>query len=514
VTMQLRPYQVGAIDALRARVSAGVRRVLLCAPTGSGKTVMASEVIRGAVARGKRVVFVAHRKELIDQAFDKLCRFGVSAGVIMAGDKRRDDYWPVQVCSIQTLARRMDRLPPADVVVIDEAHHAVSNSYKFLVERYERAIVLGLTATPWRLGKLSLADMFEELVLAATPAELMAMGALVQYDAFAYDAPDLHDVKTVAGDWNQRELALACNTTVLVGSVAHEYVTHARGRRAILFPVDINHSRSIIGELEAVGVRAKHLDCHTPKLERERILADLASGAVQVVSSVGVLTEGFDCPEAEVCIIARPTQSLTLHLQILGRVLRTAPGKVRALIHDHAGNLMRHGFPDDDRDYSLVATPTRDRAMHTCPFCKFLFGSIRSDGCCPKCGELIAQALERRGGEGAEPRAQKVVVDGKRLSAAQIREARAMRDRKELRNDLSDADLVRVAHATPEEKAAEYLRLHEVRERKGFKLGWVAHQYRSTFGVWPKFSDEMLERTRPAVSPFIPLPAKPREEAA
>lgn len=513
--MQLRGYQIGAIEALRARVLAGIVRILLCAPTGAGKTIMASEIIRGAVQRGKRVLFVAHRKELVDQCFDKLCRFGVSAGVIMGTDKRRDDYWPVQIGSIQTLARRMDRLPPADVVIIDEAHHAVSNTYRFLVERYPGAVVLGLTATPWRLGKLSLADMFQELVLAATPAELMAMGALVGYEAFAYDAPDLHDVSTVAGDWNSRELALACNTTVLVGSVVREYLEHAAGRRGILFPVDVAHSNQLVAEFQRAGVRAAHLDCHTPKAERERILAGLSSGAVTIVSSVGVLTEGFDCPAAEVCILARPTQSLSLHLQMIGRVLRPADDKTCALIHDHAGNLMRHGFPDDERDYSLTATPTRDRALHTCPFCKFLFGSIRSDGTCPKCGEVIAEALKKRGGgDMPEPRAAKVVVDGKRLSAAQIRAARAERERNNLRTDLTDVQLVRVAHATPEEKAAEYLRLMEVVRRKGFKPGFAARAYRDCFGVWPRFSDELLERVQPAVSPFLPLPPKPRAEEA
>lgn len=484
-------------------------------PTGGGKTVVASDMIRSAVQKGKRILFLAHRKELIDQCFSKLSQFGVNAGVIMASDRRRDDYWPVQVASIQTLARRLDRLPPADVVFVDEAHHAISNSYQALIEKYPSAIIIGLTATPWRMGKLTLAEQFEELVLAATPAELMAIGSLTPYDAFAYDAPDLHEVSTTAGDYNQKQLAIACNTTVLVGSVVREYLTHAGGRRGILFPVDVEHSKGLVEEFRRAGVAAEHLDCHTPKLERERILASLHTGETRIVASVGVLTEGFDCPAVEVIIIARPTQSLSLHLQMLGRGLRPSSdtGKVRALIHDHAGNLLRHGLPDDERDYSLKATPARDRALHTCPFCKFIFASLPSGGHCARCGELIAEAVERQRQEAAAERSAKQVVEGIRLNAAQIRLQREQRERLGLRNDLSDAQLAKVCRATPEEKAAEYLRLLEVARRKGFQRGFAAHAYRDTFGVWPRFSEEFLEKMYPAVSPFLPLPSK-QERAA
>lgn len=513
--MTLRPYQVRAIQALRQRVVTGVRRLLLIAPTGSGKTVMAAAMIQSAVAKQKRILFLAHRKELIDQTFDKLFRFGVNAGVIMGSDGRRDDFLATQIASVQTLARRLDQLPPADIVVIDEAHHAIANSYRAIVERYPSASVIGLTATPWRAGKLTLAEMFDEAVVAATPAQLFEIQALVPYEAFAYDAPELSDVRSVGGDYNQKQLAVATNTSVLVGSVVREYLEHARGRRAILFPVDVQHSEHLVGEFRANGVNAAHLDCHTPKLERERILSGLASGDVAVVSSVGVLTEGFDCPAAEVCILARPTQSLSLHLQMIGRVLRLSPetGKVRALIHDHAGNLLRHGFVEDDRDYSLTATPQRDRDMHTCPFCKFLFDTPKPDGTCPKCGELIAMAIEKQREERGS-RTEKTVVDGKRLTAAQIREMRIMREKRRLRNDLTDEQLVLAAHATPEEKAAEYKRLLAVAERKGFDEGWAAHRYRDSFGVWPRGLAELLEHVEPARAPFFPLPPRREEQAA
>jgi DNA repair protein RadD len=494
--MQLRPYQIRSLAEARSRVARGSRRLVYILPTGGGKTVVASEIIRGAIAKGKRILFLAHRKELIDQCYKKLVAFGVTSGVLMGTDKRRDDFLPVQIASVQTLSRRMDRLPEADIVIVDECHHSTATTYRVILDAYPNAVVFGLTATPWGVG---LADIYDDSVLAATPGELMDLGALVRYDAFAYDSPELHDVKTVRGEFDQKGLALACNTAILVGSVVAEYMKHASGRRAILFPVNVEHSLSLVGEFQSFGVRAEHVDANTPKADRERILEGLASGAVTIVSSVGVLTEGFDCPAAEVCILARPTQSLILHLQMIGRVLRPCDGKVKALIHDHAGNLLRHGFPEDERDYSLKATPKRDRLMHTCPFCCLVFGALKIDGTCPHCGQLVEfkDELKKDGGI----RSTKVVVDGKRLS---IEEVRAMRAKKGARVDLTDEQIVRIASATMEEKCAEYRRLTSLADKKGYAKGWADHRYRETFGVWPRFG-EGYEDVKPAAAPIVPL---------
>jgi len=274
-----------------------------------------------------------------------------------------------------------------------------------------------------------------------------------------------------------------------------------------------------------MGVRAEHVDAQTPKLERERILRGLATGAVTVVASVGVLTEGFDCPAAEVCILARPTKSLSLHLQMIGRVLRPADGKGKALIHDHAGNLLRHGLPDDERDYALTATPKRVKELHTCPACCVVFGKLKDGRWCPACGELIDTptcklclletppkvrdplrdycACE----PGANGRADKVVVAGKRIDLAEIRKRRAAAG---LGRELSDKDLVKVATATRRQQAAEYLRLCCVAEQKGFKPGFVAHQFRETFGTWPRFDDADLDGVDPAREPFVALAPKQR----
>jgi superfamily II DNA or RNA helicase len=520
--MILRPYQVEAVARLRAAIAAGTRRLVLCCPTGGGKTVIAAHIIRGAVARGKRVVVIAHRKELIDQTVDKLARFGVEAGVVMANDSRRDDYHPTQVCTIQTISRRLDRMPPADLVIYDEVHHAAARSSRAVLDCYHGSVVVGLTATPWRSDRLGLGDLFGGIVLARTPGELMASGDLVGYDAFAYDAPELHEVGIVAGEYNQRDLGLACNTKILVGGVVREYITHAAGRRAICFPVSIAHSRAIVAEFQSTGIAAEHLDCHTPKRERAAILEGLATGALRVVSSVGVLTEGFDCPAAEVAILARPTKSLGLHLQMIGRVLRPADGKTSALIHDHAGNMLRHGCPDDPREYSLERSPDRVIERCTCPYCKAIIVTAKRDGTCPACGELIVadadtcQTCGKSKSPYAEPDAActcerigrsdgPAIVDGQRIDLNEIRRRRAALG---IDREMRDSDLLRVAAATREDKAREYLRLVAVATGKGFKPGFVSHQYRAVFGVWPRFADGELDGVDAGSCPFIPLPRR------
>ncbi len=516
MTVTLRPYQIRAINELRVAIRAGKRRMVLVSPTGSGKTIMACEIIRSAVANGRRVIVIAHRKELIDQTVDKLARFGVTAGVVMGDDNRADSSQPVQICTIQTLARRLDRLPPADIIIYDECHHIAANTSREVLDRYPAAVVVGLTATPWRTDKLGLADIFEGHALAATPRQLMNEGALVECAQFAYDAPDLHGVGTVAGDFNQGELGIACNTAVLVGSIVKEWQTHAAGRRTICFASSIDHSKSITAQFCVAGIKAAHLDCHTPKDEREQILADLASGAVTVVSSVGILVEGFDCPACEVAIDARPTKSFGLCRQMYGRVLRPSPetGKVKALIHDHAGNAMRHGFVDSEVDYSLEATPKRVREMHTCPFCRFLFGSLKPDGTCPSCAELIASPIEREINEETSERSGKIIVDGKRIDRATIEKMRAERVRAGIKRALSDEDVVRAARATTDEKRAEYKRLVELckilKKADGtpYMPGWAANQYRNTFGKWPRFNDHELVNVAAATCPFLQLPER------
>lgn len=470
--MILRPYQERAIIACRQKLKDGVRRLALIAPTGAGKTVMFSRMIALAVANGRRALVIAHRRELVEQSVDKLRAEGLDAGVILAGEPEKRAA-AVQVASIQTLGARRDGvayrlLPKADLVVVDEAHHAVSPTWKRIIESYPDAVVIGATATPWRSDKRGLADIFETHVLAATVAELIENGSLSPYDVRAYDAPDLHEVPVVAGEYQQAALSLACNTSVLVGGIVRDFMTYHGGRRALLFPVSLDHSLALVDELRGNGIVAEHIDGDTPKDQRKAIIAELARGRVQVVSSVGCFTEGFDSPGVEICILARPTMSLTLHLQMCGRGLRPARGKERALLVDHGGNFLRHGLPDDDRDYSLTATPKRVDELHRCPLCLQVVRRLGDDGSCPKCGEIIAPPREVRE---EQARKEKERVEGEIINAERI---------KELRKQAAAKD-------TTEKKRAYYQQLlHEARD-KSYKRGWAFVRFKLRYGHPPNF---------------------------
>ena len=327
----LRPYQNDVIAEFQKRVEEGVRRIILVAPTGSGKTLVASELIKRAVAEYKRVLFIAHRDELLTQARDKLRDFGVIAGIIKAGrDKDARPQALVQVAGIQTLHARAVRaksieLPSAEVVFFDEAHHIRARTYQALVDSYPNAIIVGLTATPCRGDGRGLGNVFEAMIECPQINKLIELKYLVPLRIFAPPPPDLRGVKVEStGDYNIGQLSDRMDTDQLVGDFVEHLLKHAQQRRTIAFAVDIKHSVHIVNELLKSGVKAEHVDGGTPQADREAIIARLASGETQVVSNVGIFTEGFDLPDIGCIALVRPTRSLGLFRQMIGRGLRPA----------------------------------------------------------------------------------------------------------------------------------------------------------------------------------------------
>ncbi len=390
-TFIARGYQAQAIVDCR-RLVAIHRRVLLVLPTGGGKTVIAALIIKGAVAKVKRALFLAHRREIVAQSFWKLVDAGLpesAVGVMMADGiipgrdgqpyNAKRPLAPVQVASVQTLARRPK--PGADVVFVDEAHHGIADSYTDLVEFYVEsgAKIVGLTATPARGDGRGLCGAFDHLHQIAQPAELIAGGYLSDPECWAMKAPNLSRVKITAGDYNLGELGEAMDTAVLTGNVVREYQRHGDGRTGVVFAVNTAHSRHIADRFNAAGIVAEHLDGTTPATERDAILRRLAVGQTQVLSNCAVCTEGWDLPRAKYLGIARPTKSLALYLQMAGRILRPWQG-VSPVIVDHGGCMGQHGLPQDDRVWSL------DSKRHAAPSKP----TIRT---CPKCGRVVPLPL-------------------------------------------------------------------------------------------------------------------------
>lgn len=378
--MQLRPYQVDAVASLRERIGAGARRVLFVLATGGGKTVVFSHVIASALAKGTRTLVLAHRRELIDQAVSKLLASGVreqDVGVIRADDKRRRPGAPVQVASVDTLRNRV--LPTqVGLVIIDEAHRALAESYTKIAAAYPDAVHLGFTATPVRGDGKGLSAAYDEIVVAVPISQLIAEGHLIAPQVFTVPAgslPDLKGIKTTAGDYNTRQLGEACAQGQLVGDIVDHWERRADGRRTVVFAVTVEHSRQIVERFRARGHAAEHLDGETDEVERAAILRRLDSGETTIVSNVGVLTEGWDQPSCKVLVLARPTQSLGLYLQMAGRILRPWQG-VPALILDHAGCVVDHGLPHVDREWELEPGKkrrkkgaTEEDCAKSCPEC-------------------------------------------------------------------------------------------------------------------------------------------------
>jgi DNA repair protein RadD len=478
---RLRPYQVETVGRVEAEFVAGHRRVLLVAATGAGKTVMAVEIVCNATNRGKRVLFLAHRRELIAQASRKLYEFGIDHGIIQAGYPTRPDA-TVQVASVSTLYARAVRssaleMPPADLLVIDEAHHIRARTYSQILARYPDADVLGLTATPCRGDGRGLGNAFQALVESAPIAELIADGYLVRARIFAPTQPDLTGVKVERGDFVEKQLAERMDKPQLVGDVIEHWHRLAESRRTVVFAAGVGHSLHLRDEFRRSGVMAEHIDGDTPPQERDAILAGFAAGNVDVVCNAMVLTEGWDCPEASALVLARPTKSLGLYRQMVGRVLRSSPGKTDALILDHAGAVFAHGFPDDmigwtlseDRRAANIAHIARrigsSTGLETCPECS----AVRSAGRpCPACGWRPKQKAQ--------------VVDIADGSLGQYGRDHTVRT-----NQPSAADMLQF-----------HRELTYIAQERDYAGGWVAHKYREKFGAWPAHR---------SVQPIEPSPA-------
>jgi superfamily II DNA or RNA helicase len=473
----LRPYQLTAIEAVRALIRAGKKRILLVCPTGSGKTLTAASMLAGALARGNRSLFAAHRKELIDQTVRTFARLGITdVGVIRAQDPRRNESAPIQIASIQTLARRAKPRQIA-VIFIDEAHRAMADSYrKHLFEAFPDAIIIGLTATPCRadgrpLGVREVLSApaevctgrgavggsgFQELIIGARYSELIAEGFIEEPVVYSTPVlPDLSRVKTTGGDYNQEQLEEAVNRSAIIGDVVRNWQSHAAGRRTVVFAVTIEHSLSLLAAFTAAGVRAEHLDGTTPESEREAILARLESGATTVVCNVGVLTEGWDQPSCKCIVLARPTKSLALYMQMGGRSLRPwrdeTGQRVRPIILDHGGCVDRHGFPHEDREWSLTARQKKGSTMPT-KMCGTCFAMIPA-GCkeCPHC-------------------------------SAETAPVEALRDEIEV---IDGVELMLRTMTGEDAQLAFYRKCVAKARELGLKPGWVFHRFKEQFGADP-----------------------------
>jgi len=384
----LRQYQEKAVQSARHAIAARKRRLILVAPTGSGKTVIAGSVIEAAVAKGKHILFLAHRKELITQASAKLDEFGVDHGIIMGNHWRRRPDAQVQVASIQTLRNRGLPWVP-DLIIIDEAHLSMAKSYTDLLEVYPRAVILGLTATPVRADGKPLGIIYHDIISVSTVPQLIRWGFLVRPRHFAPAMPDLTKIGMRGADYDDEDLAEAMDKPDLVGDIVQHWQTIAKGRTTAVFAITRDHSQHIVRQFIAAGIRAEHVDGVTPQHERDAIFRRFASGETTVVSNVGIFVEGYDNPRISAVILAKPTMSLARYLQMAGRGLRILDGKQDCIVLDHAGCAHAHGMVDEEREWSLEGNRKRTGVarlapVRTCDKCYCAYPAMAR--ACPECG--------------------------------------------------------------------------------------------------------------------------------
>jgi superfamily II DNA or RNA helicase len=443
----------------------GNKKILLVMPTGSGKTHVLAAIAEGSVGKGNKILASMHRRQLVKQMHDSFVESGLSPAIIMAGIDH-DLSCQVQIVSLATYARRLKLCDndinkffiDAAVILLDEAHHALNPTNQQMLSNYQNKIVIGVTATPCLSSNVGMGQYFEDIVQPVSIGGLVDAGFLVPGIYYGPDTPDLSNIRTVLGDYEKKALGEVMEKPALIGSVVQNWLKLAGNKKTMVFAVNVAHSKALAREFVAHGVEAEHLDAHHDDDERSATLGRFRMGATQVLCNVALYTEGTDIPEIECIDIARPTKSLGLHLQIIGRGARPFPGKQNFIVIDHGGNIERLGFYEDEITWGLDGKRpaakkkikrVKEKKLLTCSECCHVFEARQR---CPQCFTPVGDY----GKKIAEAEADLVELGKKR--------PKATRDEKQAFLDM-----------------AEYHR-----KQKNYKKGWEAWQYRARFSVWPR----------------------------
>lgn len=405
--MNLRPYQQKGVADIRNAYRDGYRAPLFVLPTGGGKTVVFAHIAATSAQKGKRVLILVHRIELIRQTAAKLRESGVRVGLINPMFSP-DPSAPVQVASVQTMVKRSHLYRTFDLIITDEAHHIVSSTYRTILDFYPDAFQLGVTATPIRgdgrgLGKID-GGVFDSLILGPSVSDLIGQGHLVRPVIYApRERLDFSDVRTRMGDYDKAEIERRVDKPKITGDAVLHYRDLCSGAPSVWFCISVAHAQHVAEQFKAAGYRAVAVDGKMDDITRGRALNGLATGEVEVVTSCDLISEGTDIPAIACAGLLRPTQSLGLYLQQVGRALRPSKGKDRAIILDHVGNVLIHGLPEETRAWSLEGEMKARRSkkekaeqpinVHQCENCYAVFEA--SLLICPECGHVrVAKGRE------------------------------------------------------------------------------------------------------------------------
>ena len=467
--MKLREYQEDVIEAARESIRRGNKRLIIQASCGAGKTIISAAIISSALEKGKQVIFLVHFRQLAYQAMERFVEYGMGdeVGYIMAGEDSNLDR-PVQIISVQTFERRLklehlDYNPwfkKADLVFYDECPSSISRTRKAVLDLYkDSAIIIGLSATPCRSDQRGLGVIYQDIVECRKIRDLISDGYLVPAVYYgARELPDLKNIPTVAGDYNQKVLGERVEKESLVGDILENFLRIAPTRQGVIFATNVSHSKYIKRTFEKHGIVIEHIDAHTPDEERQDILTRFKNGDVQIVTNCAVFSEGADFPWCDLVILAKPSKSLPRYIQMGSRGLRPWPGKDNCVIIDHAGLIQQHGFLDEPINWTLDSQvkawqrPTVKEKTANIIECKVCLHTFMSKPNCPECGSPVK-------------------TYGRKVETA-------------------EADLVRLGKKEPKAPMADKRRFYGMLKwlcaDKGYKEGWSAWKYKEKFQCWPK----------------------------
>lgn len=434
--MLLRPYQNDLVEELRSAWREGYKAPCIVLPCGGGKSCILAEIARRTTYNKNRVLFLVHRRELVEQIVKTFIWWGV-------------DMAYCDVMMVQTASRRCGKLKKPSLIMTDENHHSLAASYKRIYEQFADVLRVGVTATPIRLNGDGLGDVNDKLLIGVSAKWLIENNCLAPYDYYAPNVADLTGLHTKRGEFVTGDIEKAMIKKAVFGDVLSYYKRLASGKKAICYCASIRHSMATAEAFNAAGIPARHIDGETPPAERAEIIKAFREGSVTVLCNVDLISEGFDVPDCECAILLRPTQSLTLYIQQSMRCMRYREGK-RAIIIDHVGNYARFGMPDDDRQWSLSKKDHTHResggvSVKMCPEC---FRSYNPEQYpdkqhCPFCGYEYPKK-ERKISEETSTQLEK--IEGFKLN-----------------------------FRTPDD-CKSFAELREYAKQKGYKAGWAYYQ--------------------------------------
>lgn len=379
--IQLRDYQEKIINEIKQNLLM-YKRICIQAPCGSGKSVILSKIIADATKKRNRILFLVHRKELIEQINNTLQKFNV-------------DFMYVKLLMVQTAVRRLKKMQQPTIIITDENHHCLAKSYTKIYDYFPNSFLLGFTATPVRLNGEGLGEIYKYMVKGPEIKWLIKNKFLAPYKLFSVKLADTSKLHIKAGDFNKKETTSLMENNTIYGETIKNYLKLANGKQTIVYCSSIESSIETSKMFNDKNIRAKHLDGSTPKNERQKTIEKFRTGEIKILCNVDLFGEGFDVPDCECVILLRPTKSLSLYIQQSMRSMRYKEGK-EAIIIDHVGNCFEHGLPDDLREWTLKGKQKKEKneiKVKECPKCF----SVIQPGLknCPYCGLEFPKMITR-----------------------------------------------------------------------------------------------------------------------